>query len=64
MNACEPEWAKDYPARTRRLVQRSEGSHYTIVNGQVIYADGRLSDALPGPVLRGAAHSGRPTPVT
>jgi N-acyl-D-amino-acid deacylase len=60
VNACEPEWAEDYPAGTRRLVQRSEGVHYTIVNGQVIYADGRLSGDLPGHVLRGAAYAGRP----
>jgi N-acyl-D-aspartate/D-glutamate deacylase len=52
---CEPEWAEDYPANTRRLVQRSEGLHYTIVNGQVIYQDGRLSGDLPGTVLRGTA---------
>ncbi|HLH23448.1 MAG TPA: amidohydrolase family protein [Chloroflexota bacterium] len=60
VNACEPEWAEDYPAGTRRLVQRSEGIHYTIVNGQVIYADGRLSGDLPGHVLRGPAYRGQP----
>ncbi len=54
--ACEPEWAYDYPAGTRRLVQRSEGMHYTVVNGHVIYEDSRLSGDLPGQVLRGAAY--------
>src|SRR5581483_7869434 len=58
VNACEPEWAADFPAGTRRLIQRSEGMHYTIVNGQVIYADGQLSGDLPGRVLRGAAYRG------
>jgi N-acyl-D-aspartate/D-glutamate deacylase len=53
---CEPEWADDYPAGTRRLIQRSEGMHYTVVNGRVIYEDGHLSGDLPGQVLRGAAY--------
>jgi N-acyl-D-amino-acid deacylase len=52
---CDPEWAQDYPANTKRMVQGSEGLHYTIVNGQVIYEDGRLSGDLPGQVLRGGA---------
>jgi N-acyl-D-amino-acid deacylase len=56
---CEPEWANDYPAGTRRLIQRSEGMHYTVVNGQVIYEDGKLSGELPGQVLRGAAYQPR-----
>ncbi|HZR97835.1 MAG TPA: amidohydrolase family protein [Chloroflexota bacterium] len=60
VNACEPEWAADYPAGTRRLVQRSEGLYYTIVNGQVIYEEGRLSGDLPGRVLRGSAYKGQP----
>ena len=53
INAYEPEWAEDYPAGTRRLIQRSVGMHYTIVNGRVIYEDGRLSGELPGQILRG-----------
>lgn len=56
VNAHEPEWANDYPANTRRLVQRSEGVHYTVVNGRVVYEDGRLSGDLPGHVLRGTAY--------
>jgi N-acyl-D-amino-acid deacylase len=63
VSAHEPEWATDFPANTRRLVQRSEGVSYTIVNGQVIYADGRLSGDLPGQVLRGGAYRGTPAPV-
>ena len=50
---CEPEWAQDFPANTKRMVQRSEGLHYTIVNGRVIYEGGQLSGDLPGRVLRG-----------
>ena len=57
VNACEPEWAEDYPANTRRLAQRAEGVHYTIVNGTIVQQDGALSGDLPGQVLRGAAYS-------
>jgi N-acyl-D-aspartate/D-glutamate deacylase len=53
---CEPEWAEDFPANTKRMVQRSEGLYYTIVNGQVIYDHGQLSGDLPGSVLRGLAY--------
>jgi N-acyl-D-aspartate/D-glutamate deacylase len=49
----EPEWANDYPAGSKRLIQRSEGMHYTIVNGRVIHENGRMSGELPGEVLRG-----------
>ena len=63
MKAGAPEWADDYPAGTRRLVQRSEGLYYTIVNGRVIYEDGRLSGDLPGQVLRGSAYAARPALV-
>jgi len=56
VNACEPEWATDYPAGTRRLVQRADGMHYTVVNGRVVQEDGRLSGDLPGQVLRGGAY--------
>ncbi len=52
----EAEWVQDYPADTRRLIQRADGMHYTIVNGQVVSEDGKLSGALPGQVLRGSAY--------
>jgi N-acyl-D-aspartate/D-glutamate deacylase len=58
VNAHEPEWAEDYPGNTKRLVQRSEGIHYTIVNGRVIFEDSRLTGELPGRVLRGSAYQG------
>ncbi|HEU0167850.1 MAG TPA: amidohydrolase family protein [Chloroflexota bacterium] len=59
VNAREPEWVEDYPANTKRLAQKADGIHYTIVNGRVICEDGRLSGDLPGHVLRGAAYAGR-----
>jgi N-acyl-D-amino-acid deacylase len=53
VKAHEPEMANDYPAGSKRLIQRSEGMHYTVVNGGVIHEDGRMSGELPGHVLRG-----------
>jgi N-acyl-D-aspartate/D-glutamate deacylase len=53
VNAEEPDWADDFPARTRRMVQQSVGMHYTIVNGRVIHEQGRMTGDLPGQVLRG-----------
>ena len=59
IKACAPEWADDYPASTKRLIQRAEGVHYTIVNGKVIYHDGKLSGEMAGKVLRSAAYAGQ-----
>ncbi len=59
VNAHEPEWAEDYPAGTKRLVQRSEGVYYTIVNGEVIYEQGRVKGGLPGQILRGPLYRAR-----
>jgi N-acyl-D-aspartate/D-glutamate deacylase len=41
------------------LIQRSDGIHYTIVNGHAIYENGRLTGALPGQLLRGSSYRGR-----
>jgi N-acyl-D-aspartate/D-glutamate deacylase len=53
VNSHEPEWANDYPAGSKRLIQRSEGMYYTIVNGTVIHDNGRMTGDLPGQILRG-----------
>jgi len=53
VNAHEPEWANDYPAGSKRLVQRADGMHYTVVNGRVIHENGRMTGDLPGEVIRG-----------
>jgi N-acyl-D-aspartate/D-glutamate deacylase len=53
VHAEEPEWADDFPANTRRMVQRAVGMHYTIVNGTVINDQGRMTGELPGQILRG-----------
>jgi N-acyl-D-amino-acid deacylase len=54
--AHDPEWADDYPADTRRLIQRADGMHYVVVNGRVICEDGQPTGDLPGQVLRGSAY--------
>jgi len=59
VKAHEPEWAADYPGATKRLIQRSDGIHQTIVNGRPIYQNGCLTGELPGEVLRGSAYRGR-----
>jgi N-acyl-D-aspartate/D-glutamate deacylase len=56
IKACAPEWADDYPAATKRLIQRSEGISQTIVNGKVIYEDGKISGQTAGEVLRSGAY--------
>jgi N-acyl-D-aspartate/D-glutamate deacylase len=63
IKSCEPEWAEDYPAGAKRLIQRAVGMHYTVVNGRVICADGRLSGELPGQVLHTPAFRARSTAV-
>ena len=45
----------DLPAGGRRLVQRSRGYVATIKRGEVTYADGAATGALPGRLIRGAA---------
>jgi N-acyl-D-aspartate/D-glutamate deacylase len=59
VDAHEPEWAEDYPGKTKRLIQRSEGIHYTIVNGRPIFENDRLTGDLPGKLLRGSSYRGR-----
>jgi N-acyl-D-amino-acid deacylase len=53
IRAHEPEWANDYPAGSKRMIQRCDGMHFTIVNGKVIHEHGRMTGELPGEVLRG-----------
>src|SRR5581483_7991245 len=57
VRALEPERTNDYPGGEPRMIQRAEGVHYTIVNGEPIVEQGTPTGARPGQVLRG---SGRP----
>ena len=47
-----PTPVKDLPAGGTRLYCKAEGISEVIVNGQVLYRDGRHTGALPGTVLR------------
>ncbi|MBV9863326.1 MAG: amidohydrolase family protein [Alphaproteobacteria bacterium] len=42
----------DLPGGAKRMVMPSRGVEYTIVNGDVVYADGKVTGAAPGRVLR------------
>jgi len=48
-----PEMVFDLPANGRRFVQRADGYKFTIVNGEVTFADGQPTGAMPGKVVRG-----------
>jgi hypothetical protein len=40
------------PGGQARLIERSEGFEYTIVNGQVLFAGDEYQGGMPGQVLR------------
>jgi N-acyl-D-aspartate/D-glutamate deacylase len=42
----------DLPGGAKRMVMPSRGVEYTIVNGDIVYSDGRATGATPGQVLR------------
>jgi N-acyl-D-amino-acid deacylase len=42
----------DLPGGAKRMVMPSRGVEYTIVNGRIVYADGRATGVTPGEVLR------------
>jgi N-acyl-D-aspartate/D-glutamate deacylase len=43
---------RDFPGDEWRLVQRAEGLHYTLVNGEVTFDDQDATGVLPGRLLR------------
>ena len=51
---CEmrPERLHDLPGGGKRMVKRSRGIHMTMVNGEITWADGKLTGAQAGKVLR------------
>lgn len=51
-SAKRPEMRYDLPGGGRRLVMPAHGIYSTIVNGVVLYEDGKHTGALPGQVLR------------
>ena len=52
---CLPTVETDLPGGARRLVQKAEGIHATIVNGRVTMENGNPTGALSGQLLRGPA---------
>lgn len=46
------EMRNDLPGGGRRLVMPAQGVQYTVVNGTVLYENGKHTGALPGQVLR------------
>ena len=52
VQAKEKEFVQDLPGGASRLIARSEGYRYTIVNGQPLLRDGEPTGAYPGRVLR------------
>src|SRR6266545_5016382 len=51
-----PEVVCDLPAGAKRLKQKCDGMHATIVNGQVLLRDNEPTGNLPGRLLRKKAH--------
>ena len=48
-----PEMVYDLPASGKRLVQKATGYRFTVKSGEVIFADGEATGALPGKLVRG-----------
>jgi N-acyl-D-aspartate/D-glutamate deacylase len=48
-----PERRYDLPGGAKRMVMPSQGMRFTIVNGACVYRDGKMTEAMPGQVLRG-----------
>ena len=55
VRTCPGEWVNDLPQGKPRLIERSEGVAYTIVNGEVLFAHNDYQGGLPGRVIKSAA---------
>ena len=54
MKLHKPEVHHDLPGEGRRLMQYADGYVATIVNGEIIYLDGKPTGARPGKLVRGS----------
>jgi N-acyl-D-amino-acid deacylase len=54
IRAMPPEWVKDLPGKQPRLIERSQGIEFTIVNGSVLFEHNEYQGGMPGKVLRSA----------
>jgi N-acyl-D-aspartate/D-glutamate deacylase len=48
----DSEIAHDFPGGEWRRIQRAEGYHFTLVNGEVTFEQGKCTGATPGKLLR------------
>ena len=55
VRTCPGEWVNDLPQGKPRLIERSEGVAYTIVNGEVLFAHNDYQGGLPGRVIKSVA---------
>jgi N-acyl-D-aspartate/D-glutamate deacylase len=54
--SCErPEMPHDLPGGCHHLIVRAQGINYTIINGEILYDNGKHSGRLPGRVLHSGA---------
>ena len=53
LRVTSPELIYDLPAGGRRMVQRAEGYRHTFVAGTEVMANGEVTGALPGRLIRG-----------
>jgi N-acyl-D-amino-acid deacylase len=53
LRLLQPEQISDLPGGAGRLIQRSEGYVSTLVDGEEVLANGELTDARPGRLIRG-----------
>jgi N-acyl-D-amino-acid deacylase len=51
-SGARPERLYDLPGGAKRMVMRSRGIEYTLVNGEVTWEQGKLTGAAAGRVLR------------
>lgn len=56
VDALEPESVNDLPGGGPRLMQKSRGIHYTVVNGTVLMEKNEHTGAYPGQLLRTSAY--------
>jgi N-acyl-D-aspartate/D-glutamate deacylase len=56
VDALEPETVNDLPGGGPRLMQKSRGIHYTVVNGTVLMEKNQHTGAYPGQLLRTPAY--------
>ncbi len=49
---CPLEWVNDLPGGKPRLIERSEGILYTLVGGEILFAQGEYQGGLPGRLLK------------